>query len=111
MNLMIVKRLTALPLRSVSHRSLSDMKRFQDAVKSLNDRKWSAMNKMKGGEESSAEIEECSDGLEVTSDEELQAQWKAMESRVVHRKSRMKGDGGPQGRGKRNKSAWDHEVV
>ena len=83
MNLMIVKRLTVLPLRSVSHRSLSDMKRFQDAVKSLNDRKWSAMNKMKGGEESSAEIEECSDGLEVTSDEELQAQWTVLGLQIL----------------------------
>ena len=58
----------------------------------------------------SAVVEEES-FVEVTCDEELQPQWKALENRVNMRKSKTVVPGLPTGRGPRRKGAWDHENV
>jgi hypothetical protein len=47
---------------------------------------------------------------EITNDEDLQSHWKALESRVVKRKVRRRGEA-PSGRSEIRKSAWDHEEV
>jgi len=47
---------------------------------------------------------------EVSTDEELQPQWRALENRVNNRRSRQVGEA-PQGRSPRRGSAWDHECV
>lgn len=46
----------------------------------------------------------------IDREEELQPQWKALESRVNNRRTKKIGDG-PQGRSPRRPSAWDHNVV
>jgi hypothetical protein len=46
----------------------------------------------------------------VNTDEELQPQWRSLESRVLKHKSRKIGDG-LSGRSPRRSSAWDHETV
>lgn len=48
--------------------------------------------------------------LDVSSEDELQPQWRALENRVNNRKSKKKGEG-PSGRGPRRSSAWDHDTV
>jgi len=48
---------------------------------------------------------------QVTNDEELQPQWKGLESRMLRKRTKAKGYGGPEGRTSRNTSAWDAESV
>jgi len=55
--------------------------------------------------------EDATRHLVVETDEELQPQWRALESRVNNRASRPRKEGVPTGRGPRRGSAWDHENV
>ena len=55
-------------------------------------------------------LSNASDEGVVTTDEELQPQWRALENRVSSRRSRVVGTA-QQGRSPRRGSAWDHECV
>ena len=46
----------------------------------------------------------------ITTDDELQPQWRALENRVNNQRSLKVGEG-KSGRGPRRASAWDHEHV
>ena len=47
----------------------------------------------------------------VENDDALQPQWKGLESRMLRKRTKVKGYGGPEGRSARNSSAWDAENV
>ena len=47
----------------------------------------------------------------VATEEELQAEWKALERRVANRKPKINNGTSPSGRSARNSSAWDAENV
>ena len=64
------------------------------------------------GRENSAQVKSEDDVAinEVTSDDDLQPQWRALEHRVNQRKTKKIGEG-PRGRSPRRPGAWDHESV
>lgn len=47
----------------------------------------------------------------ISCDDELQPQWQSLEARMLRKKTKSKGYGGPEGRSFRNPSAWDAEHV
>jgi len=49
--------------------------------------------------------------LSIESDDNLQAHWKSLESRVQKRKTRQKGLGSPEGRSNLRITGWDAENV
>ena len=78
---------------------------FTTAASSSND------NTKKDGNAANAAGEVKDVPIDITDDEALQPEWRALESRVNNRRTRAVGEGTPQGRSPRRGSAWDHETV
>jgi hypothetical protein len=68
-------------------------------------------NTKKGESAANAANESKETPIDITDDESLQPQWRALESRVNNRRTRSVGEGTPQGRSPRRGSAWDHDTV